>query len=559
MAFTVPDSALAPYPDQARVQQTDFDILVAGYGGTGVSSGCAVSQRGAGANMSVDVASGVIFAAGSTVSVASANKAIGANSSGNPRIDLVYATNAGVLTVLAGTPGASPKAPALPANAIGLAFVYVPDSAASILNDNIVDKRCILIGVAGGGGGGGDISSTDTDASGWAFVESSLTGSTTKLPTDSAVQTALDALTTFTTSDTGKVPVITVNGVTVLDVTNLLSTSSPLSFSDSTFTIQSATEPTAMIAFDASAITAGATRILSAPNTDGVLVLAVATQTLRNKTYEAPLLRSNVTAVGVTIAGYAQTLYNDGSRSTLVEIFGSSQTGAHISFITNSGVDATPSQTLINAIEGRLSTRGYTDTGVITSGATTQIQLGVATEAVTVGARGALIKILTTPTGGTTLTEAVRIDAATIPGMVVRGSIAIGAGGGMASAASGLAIDIAAGAGLIGWPVAALTLANGDNNNVTLPTSPVVVVSGPTGAFAITGIVAPATGKGFIIIINRTGQTMTLKDENASSTAANRILTLQGVDQGTTGDGAVLLVYDNVSANPRWIKAAIAT
>lgn len=79
--------------------------------------------------------------------------AISSNSSGNPRIDLicvkvdtavspgVQGVNASSIVAIAGTPAASPSAPAVPSNHLVLAQVAVANGASSITNGNITDKR----------------------------------------------------------------------------------------------------------------------------------------------------------------------------------------------------------------------------------------------------------------------------------------------------------------------------------------------------------------------------------------------------------------------------------
>jgi hypothetical protein len=125
-----------------------------------------VVQRGAGANMSVDVGAGSCWVQGDTTarqglyhaySDAVTNLVIGANASGNPRIDQVIltindatysgASNNGVLSVLAGTPTAAATlanrngAATLTATSIRLADVLVANGAASILTASIQDRR----------------------------------------------------------------------------------------------------------------------------------------------------------------------------------------------------------------------------------------------------------------------------------------------------------------------------------------------------------------------------------------------------------------------------------
>jgi len=122
-----------------------------------------VTPRAQGANMSVDVAAGVAYIQGDTVtgqgiyqaSFDATSLAIAAAPSTNSRIDLIVAriTDAQVtggpssgrsLEVITGTAAASPTAPALPATAIPLARVLVVTGASSITAGNITDLRSAL-------------------------------------------------------------------------------------------------------------------------------------------------------------------------------------------------------------------------------------------------------------------------------------------------------------------------------------------------------------------------------------------------------------------------------
>jgi hypothetical protein len=128
-----------------------------------------VSQRGAGANMSVDIAAGSGFVRADTgtrnglvhiTNDAVVNAVISANGSGSPRIDRVYAlvtdtndslggggSNAVTATVLAGTPSGGATldnltgAGAIPNDALHLADVVVASGAASIVDANIRSRR----------------------------------------------------------------------------------------------------------------------------------------------------------------------------------------------------------------------------------------------------------------------------------------------------------------------------------------------------------------------------------------------------------------------------------
>lgn len=128
-----------------------------------------VTQRAAGANMSVDVAAGSVVVAGTDVSEqgkylnrssAVTNVAIAtAPGSGNSRIDVIYArdidedaiggsTNDWIISVVAGTASGSPSVPAIPASSIALAHVLVGTSVTSIVNANITDTRVLATTLA---------------------------------------------------------------------------------------------------------------------------------------------------------------------------------------------------------------------------------------------------------------------------------------------------------------------------------------------------------------------------------------------------------------------------
>ena len=104
---------------------------------------------------------------------------------------------------------------------------------------------------------------------------------------------------------------------------------------------------------------------------------------------------------------------------------------------------------------------------------------------------------------------------------------------------------------VIQLPIGSFTASNGANNNITLPNKSFIRVTGPTGAFSITGITKPANPDGRVVILyNTTSQNMTITND-ATSTAANRILTNTGSDVATTGTGIVSLIYSVTAA--RWI------
>jgi len=115
----------------------------------GVVSGLAVSERAAGANMSVDVALGVCFVDGVEYTESGiTNVVITAADGTNPRKDLiVYDTSGGTPAVVTGTPAATAIPPDIPSGDILLAVVDVPALDTTITNDQIYDGRVFVIHV----------------------------------------------------------------------------------------------------------------------------------------------------------------------------------------------------------------------------------------------------------------------------------------------------------------------------------------------------------------------------------------------------------------------------
>lgn len=83
--------------------------------------------------------------------------------------------------------------------------------------------------------------------------------------------------------------------------------------------------------------------------------------------------------------------------------------------------------------------------------------------------------------------------------------------------------------GIIQSPSATLTLANGLNSNIAMPTGEYsyLQISGPSAAFSVGGITGGADGR-VLRLQNKVSQAMTIVNQDASSSAANRITTLTG-------------------------------
>lgn len=145
--FTIPNVADAAFPHQSRVFSTDFATLVAGDAATGVVSGGAVTAQGT-PDMTVAVAAGTVSVAGVDVTVAGGNVTITAADSSNARFDLIVSDNVGALSAVAGSPIIDPVLPAIPANSVVLATVYVPANDTAINSNQIIDKRVFVTNYA---------------------------------------------------------------------------------------------------------------------------------------------------------------------------------------------------------------------------------------------------------------------------------------------------------------------------------------------------------------------------------------------------------------------------
>lgn len=155
MAFTLPNIETSPTFDaQSVVDSTDESCIVAANNGTGVISGCGVVAQGT-PNMTVQVGSGTVRVAGAPVGVSSVGSLTIGAASATDRKDIVVVNNAGTVSVVAGTAcgtagwtrssaGLPPVKPAIPANSVLLAEVYVASTTTSIPNANIVDKTLII-------------------------------------------------------------------------------------------------------------------------------------------------------------------------------------------------------------------------------------------------------------------------------------------------------------------------------------------------------------------------------------------------------------------------------
>jgi len=103
----------------------------------------------------------------------------------------------------------------------------------------------------------------------------------------------------------------------------------------------------------------------------------------------------------------------------------------------------------------------------------------------------------------------------------------------------------------------AFTAANGNNNNISIGASSFIRITGPTAPFVISGIAGGVDGK-VLTLFNGTTQQITIDDESANSTAANRIWTFNSTgDIVILGKGVVKMIYS--AADSRWIVISSTT
>lgn len=129
----------------------DWDGVVAALAGDGVLAGLGVAPQGS-PNMTVAVAAGQARVGGYFPFYAGGNVTITAADSTLDRFDIVVVDYNGAVSAVAGTPAAQPMVPAIPANSICLAKVFVKAGATAIRNDGVqfanqqmvFDDRCLV-------------------------------------------------------------------------------------------------------------------------------------------------------------------------------------------------------------------------------------------------------------------------------------------------------------------------------------------------------------------------------------------------------------------------------
>lgn len=142
MGLDVPNEPGAFLRDQAILFSTDLDGMVLAHAGIGVVSGCAVTWDSL---LKVSVAEGAVHITDDH-NVAAGDLTADAADANRLRIDLVVVNNASVKSIQKGTWDSldRPVMPAIPANSVALAALYVQPEATALTADHIIDKRLIL-------------------------------------------------------------------------------------------------------------------------------------------------------------------------------------------------------------------------------------------------------------------------------------------------------------------------------------------------------------------------------------------------------------------------------
>ena len=132
------------YSDGEKHYSTEGNADLLGARHWGVLNGLQVTENST-PDMSVLVAAGSCIVNGTEITkTTSTNVSISAADDTNPRWDIITINDVGTIAATAGTPAADPVPPALPANNILLALVYVAAGVTQITNANIYDRRLFI-------------------------------------------------------------------------------------------------------------------------------------------------------------------------------------------------------------------------------------------------------------------------------------------------------------------------------------------------------------------------------------------------------------------------------
>ena len=304
----------------------------------------------------------------------------------------------------------------------------------------------------GGGGGSGDVSSTDTDASTWDWVltlASPLTLDDTKLPTWSKTRSYVDGLSLpaqIASTDTSKLDVYTVDGITYLDVTSVGGGSSG-SFESDVFEVIDNIDNTKVLNFSVAGLTPGIPRLFGWPDGNGIVLTDVSSADIANKKL-------------ATAAGFGSLKFGKFAdqmiggidwawadlvppTNTFVVAGGPAAIGSIVSY-HNGANSTTPTPVGTNVEIFRAAGRAMRSNNIFAS--TDMARFSIFTrEAPSATAQGADIRLGVVRVGSTTLENLLGIqggaDASTGGTVSVRNQLVVGAGDVTTAPATGYAIE----------------------------------------------------------------------------------------------------------------------
>lgn len=139
MAFSIPNEADAVVSERdAELDSVDVDILVAGFDGDGVVSGCAITSDG---GTGLTVASGVVRIGGVNYTVPGNGITASAADGTYPRYDLIEVGTSGTAVETTGTAESFPGSPPVTAARVALGLIPRPIGDDTIATADILDRR----------------------------------------------------------------------------------------------------------------------------------------------------------------------------------------------------------------------------------------------------------------------------------------------------------------------------------------------------------------------------------------------------------------------------------
>jgi hypothetical protein len=272
-------------------------------------------------------------------------------------------------------------------------------------------------------------------------------------------------------------------------------------------------------------------------------------------TYSAGYTGSSLTAAGQFAnanAGTGATLIPAAGSNTFVGNAGSASNANATTTGTNSGAVGRAANGNVNSgVTGlaQVAKNGAANIGVMGSGintGTSPVHAGVyahLNQTTALNASAALVA-----DNGAQSDPVARFRVAGIDKVTVDGS------GNLNALAAFSATGAATFSNSVATAQGSVAVANGLNSNVATPASSYVRLTGPSAGFSIGGLTAGVNGYR-LTIYNTVAQTMTIVNEDASSTAGNRIKTLTGANVVLrAGTSSAQFVYD--SSDSRWVLIA---